>query len=233
MRYQDVEGDRVSIISLSSISLLISISLCLFAVMSCGGERVVQNEDTTPQNVTPITPSLPPDESSVTGGGPQRLPIEDWREMIGEQRWRGYLPYVESVKLPDEIHAGERIKVELTLSTALKPDVMYGLKTLNPPRKILSGGGESPASDLWGLVLMVYFYDPYEPAEPVEQPVTFTVDLGPYSTTGVYKHLYVESAPTRELGGMPGQIVFYGDVPYIFDPEPVWQDYPLTILPAQ
>ena len=157
--------------------------------------------------------------SSCGGGEEQGL------DSHGEVIKDGYYPWIAEIKIPSELYAGEEFFYTMVIEAPLAPSVLNG-------------------QEQTGINIGRYpLYKDAEGKSVVASDVLIREigETGPPRTEFISKAIFPEagehiiailSAPTPELGGMPGKYETVGT------PGPrtqglIYREFPVTVLPAR
>ena len=134
-----------------------------------------------------------------------------------------YLPYVQEVILPVEIHEGEEIVVKRVVQSPLRPDILSGTYRDNVLYWPL---WDESLQGFQGYELDGWMWGPFE----VPQSTNTYTSVLPALPAGTYK-LRIGSARTPEEGGISG---LYVETPSLQPPNPElveYKEYDLKVLP--
>jgi hypothetical protein len=152
------------------------------------------------------------------GGGTEELATH------GEVVLDGYYPYVENVILPDEVYAREQVRYTLVVSVNGNNDLLAGQGELDI--NMAGGNFYDSANDTF------YLIDDIMIKEQKQGTVrTDYLSGGTFPSPGEH-FILILSAPTPELGGMPGKYETVG-TPGPRTPGLIYREFPVTVLPAR
>jgi hypothetical protein len=149
-----------------------------------------------------------------------------------------YLPYLESVDLPDEVRVSENYQVTLHFSSELNPDLLRGITAPDwtgvvfDPQWILAFPSGTPLpSPVLGKALHPWVTNPPFAGE-IADGITLNLSFNS-SQTGTYT-LRIHTADSREWGGLETEFVQYSAARNIpTHPHAVYREYTFTVLPAE
>jgi hypothetical protein len=138
-----------------------------------------------------------------------------------------YLPYVESVDIPDTVKAGEQFSYALHISTALGPALdseknvavktgVYSLAEARPKQGIVHTGA----------ILHPYAYRFSLPSSVPDYPPPGTSITVPavYSSAGLH-YIYIASVKSREIGGTQATMWIGIEGAHVNDLDPALFEY--------
>lgn len=156
-----------------------------------------------------------------------RIDDIDDRDDSGEIYMTGYIPYIESITLPERISAGEKFNVVLHVSTNLNPELLFGRL---PTNRVLTTGYRN--NDIGAVGPMIDLFFGKKNTGTGAAQYDYPVELRAPAEPGTYP-LFVLSADAPEWGGvevsiqlMPGFTIYPQD--HITDKE-----YEFTVLPPE
>lgn len=136
-----------------------------------------------------------------------------------------YLPYIESIEMPETIRANEAFNITVRLSAVLKPEILQGLDPDKHPPAIIYDQARKPGI---GIDLSIYKWDIPQEGAFVDK---LDIEVPPLEQGDYF--LKVTSADSREWGGLD---LSYDEVSHdLVNPEHqkhrAMQEYYFTVLP--
>jgi hypothetical protein len=133
-----------------------------------------------------------------------------------------YIPCVEDVEIPETIFAGQPFNVTVTLSTAMRPELLNGIsREYALPFEQYSGEHS--------IGLAIYFGENPSDYEPVYE---HTVEFYHVFVRLEKDTLRIQTADSPEWGGL-GVVMNITQGTFHKHDHMIWREYPITVLPAE
>ena len=146
-------------------------------------------------------------------------------EFFGIYLCTAYFPYVESVYVPTAVVEGNDLHVTLRFSTQLRPQLLNGLSWFET-----ASGSYGDGKD--GIIYIIPFL--WKNTDRASEPVyEHTIKVSYTTVRQEMVRVRVLSADSPEWGGLEGKVHKFGNFSYEPHPHLVWQEYPITVLPAE
>lgn len=152
-------------------------------------------------------------------GGPGKA-VDPGDPSLGSEWYNAYLPYVEEVRVAQEVHAGEVWAVDIRRSAVLEPRILHGSPTTNGS---VMYAGAPVAIEPWVFEIGSL----PSLAEPLKEWVT--VEMPPFAEG---EHTFrVLSAKDRAHGGLMERIDINSY--YWSTPDAAYSDHSVHVLPPR